>query len=386
MKTADKIKCQRIEERDAEQGCKNGLALVENNRDRFGPFGSIKTDDEPIFIKTFRGDDIQLDGKSRWDYITETFKVLVDKANDAICIILENMYHAYVNRKYCEMTGYSAPELEKIRMVELILAEERKAFKNAHRLYFSSETNTEKNKVATVIRKDGKKCSIDYSRSKIVWKGEPAIKTIIRDVTENLEKEKMMTETNCLLRHQIENITAELISSSEKLKQKHSELVRHKMELESVNKELLQTNRAMSVLARNIVKKKNEVEQKIACAILTKIIPIINDLKKKDAIQKYIAEIELLSVYVKGLAPEADQYSKILVNLSATEMRIATLIKNGMSNQTIADSLHISIETVKTHRKRIRKKLEINNSNTNLTSYLRSVMSDKIDMGVIEND
>ena len=313
---------------------------------------------------------------STWDDISETFKALVDNANDGICVVLENMYHAYVNKKYCEITGYSSNELEKIRIVDLILPEERRAFWKAHQLSFHDETNVENNCIATVIKKGGKRCCIESSESKIVWKGKPAIQMIIRDITVTLEKEKMFVETNKHLSNQIDNITARLIESSEMLKQKQSELVRHKFELENVNKELLQTNRAMSFLAQNIAKKKKEVERKVAHTVLTRINPILNDLKKKKALQNYIAEIEVLCVYVNGLAPEADQYNKILANLSATEMRIVTLIKKGMSSQSIADALNISIETVKTHRKKIRRKLEVKNSDTNLTSYLRSVMVD----------
>lgn len=376
MKAADKTKCESIEETDEEPGSISGSALVDNSQERYGSFGSVNFDDGQIFIKSFSGDYIQLDGKSRWGCISENFKTLVDNANDGICIVLENMHHVYVNRKYCEITGYSDSELEKIRMMELIMTEEREVFRKIYQLSFNNKTKMDKNCVATVIRKDGKRCSIEYSRSKIVWKGKPAIEVIIRDITENLEREKKIIEINKLLSNKIENITTELISSSEKLRQKQSEHLHLKLELENVNKELLQTNRAMSVLARNIVKKKKEVEQKVAYTALTKIIPIIDELKKKKAVEKYIAELELLRVYVKGLAPEADQYNKILVNLSASEMRIATLIKNGMSSQSIADALHISVETVKTHRKKIRKKLEIKNSNTNLTSYLRSIMAD----------
>lgn len=376
MKTADEMKCESIEKYDEEPEYICGSALVDNHQERDGSFGSINFNNGQIPFKTFRGDGTQLEGKSSWVYAPDTFKALVDNANDGICIVHENMRHAYVNRKYCEITGYSDSELKKIRMVELISTEERKAFKKMYQLSFHDEANMDKNYIATVIRKDGKRCSIECSRAKLVWKGKPAIEGIIRDITENLEKEKMIKEANKLLNNQIENITEKLISSSENLKQKQSELVCHKLELENVNKELLQTNRAMSILARNIDKKKKEVEQKIAHTVLMKIIPIINDLKKEKALQKYIAELEVLSVYVKGLAPEADQYNKIVINLSATEMRIATLIKNGMSSQSIADAQHISLETVKTHRKKIRKKLKIRNSDTNLTSYLQSAMAD----------
>lgn len=376
MKTADKMKCESIEKTDEKPGFISGSTLVENNQKKYGSYGSINFDDGQIFIKPFGDEYIQMDAKSSWSNISKAYRAMVENANDGICIVLENMRHAYVNRKYCEITGYTGFELDMLKIVELISTEEREAFRKTYQRSFHNETNLDKNLVATMIRKDGKRCSIEYSRSKIVWKGKPAIQGIIRDITEYLEKERIIKTTNKLLSNRIENITAELMASSEKLKQKHSELIRHKSELENVNKELLQTNRAMSVLARNIVEKKKEVEQKIANTVLTKIIPIINELKKKKAIQKYIAELEVLSVYVNGIAPETDQYNKMVVNLSATEMRIATLIKNGMSSQGIADALHISIETVKTHRKKIRRKLEIKNSDANLTSYLRSLSVD----------
>lgn len=376
MKTADEMKCEIIEKTDEKPGHISASALFDNHQERERSCVGINFDDLQIPFKTFSDDGNQFDGKGSWVNAPDTFKALVDNANDGICIVHGNMRHAYVNRKYCEITGYSDSELQKIRMVELISTEEREAFKKMYQLSFHNKTNMDKNYIATVIRKDGKRCSIECSRSKLVWKGKPAIQGIIRDITENLEKENMIKDTNKLLNNQIEDITAELISSLKKLEQQQYELVCHKLELENVNKDLLQTNHAMSILARNIDKEKKEAEKKITHTVLTKIIPIINNLKKGKAIQKHIAEIEVLSLYIKGLASEADQYDKIVVNLSAGEMRIATLIKNGMSSQSIADALNISLETVKTHRKNIRKKLKIKNSDANLTSYLQSVMAD----------
>jgi DNA-binding CsgD family transcriptional regulator len=64
-----------------------------------------------------------------------------------------------------------------------------------------------------------------------------------------------------------------------------------------------------------------------------------------------------------------------LINaLTQTEVRVATLIKNGLSSQAIAKKLHVSLHTVKTHRRNIRKKLNVRNSSVNLVSYLRSIM------------
>jgi len=58
--------------------------------------------------------------------------------------------------------------------------------------------------------------------------------------------------------------------------------------------------------------------------------------------------------------------------LSASEMKVAALIKNGLSTRQVAQQLNISEETVKTHRRNIRKKLNIQNSNISFATYLRS--------------
>jgi DNA-binding CsgD family transcriptional regulator len=55
---------------------------------------------------------------------------------------------------------------------------------------------------------------------------------------------------------------------------------------------------------------------------------------------------------------------------------VAVMVKNGLTSQKIADMLYISLDTVKTHRKNIRKKLKIQNSKVNLTSYLRSRLNE----------
>ena len=46
-------------------------------------------------------------------------------------------------------------------------------------------------------------------------------------------------------------------------------------------------------------------------------------------------------------------------SLSIREKEVALLIGDGMTNKQIGEHLYISIETVKTHRKKIKAKLEI---------------------------
>jgi DNA-binding NarL/FixJ family response regulator len=60
----------------------------------------------------------------------------------------------------------------------------------------------------------------------------------------------------------------------------------------------------------------------------------------------------------------------IIGPLTPTETKVAVMAQNGMKSFEIANQLHISMETVKTHRKNIRKKLGIQNSDLNLFTYL----------------
>ncbi|MDC7227899.1 MAG: helix-turn-helix transcriptional regulator [Spirochaetales bacterium] len=62
--------------------------------------------------------------------------------------------------------------------------------------------------------------------------------------------------------------------------------------------------------------------------------------------------------------------------LTPRELEVCNLIKNGMLTKEISSLLGISELTVERHRNTVRKKLKLNNSNINLTSFLRNPVSD----------
>ena len=100
-------------------------------------------------------------------------------------------------------------------------------------------------------------------------------------------------------------------------------------------------------------------------------MPIIEEIQKDKIPEKSRVKVDVLTAYLNDLTPDAAKGHDIIISLSAMELRIAMMIKNGFSTDEIARLLHISPHTVKTHRRNIRKKLNIRNSNINLTSYLK---------------
>ena len=152
------------------------------------------------------------------------------------------------------------------------------------------------------------------------------------------------------------------------------ELMKNKSSFEKVNRQLMETNQALSVLARNIDKDKEILEKRVFKIISTKIMPIIKELQMDKYCKKREADLEVLATYLDDLSPGQTIHHEITTSLSDQEMRVMVMIKNGLTSQKIANMLHISLHTVKTHRKNIRKKLNIQNSKVNLVSYLKSKM------------
>ncbi len=161
---------------------------------------------------------------------------------------------------------------------------------------------------------------------------------------------------------------------SETLREREEELERQRGEHDRVSLELLENSRAVAVLARNIDKSREETERRIAKRISSKILPIVMELKDNEADGKETRELELLESYVRELTASLLGGTNCLGVLTTTEMRVASMIKNGATSNEISLQLCISPHTVKAHRKSIRKKLDIRNSSVNLASFLNSEM------------
>jgi ATP/maltotriose-dependent transcriptional regulator MalT len=144
----------------------------------------------------------------------------------------------------------------------------------------------------------------------------------------------------------------------------------HKVELEDVSRQLIETNSALSILARNLEKARKVSERQLLHSSRTLILPIVDKLRQSRYLRGYRTDLDLLSSYIKDLNPGLADEMGIAGSLSATESRVAAMIKVGMTSHDIARNLYISPETVKTHRKNIRRKLKLQGSGINLQSYL----------------
>lgn len=147
-------------------------------------------------------------------------------------------------------------------------------------------------------------------------------------------------------------------------------------QLDIERKSLQNSNITLKEILSKVKEEQNEVGKAIYSNVDKAIIPILNALKSESypSQQKYIDMIQ------KGLediiSPFISKLSRQFMELTSSEIQICNMIRNGMGTKEIAELRHISNATVNRHREHIRKKLNLKNEKVNLSTYLRTYMSE----------
>jgi GAF domain-containing protein/DNA-binding CsgD family transcriptional regulator len=197
---------------------------------------------------------------------------------------------------------------------------------------------------------------------------------IMTKAIEGKMAEDALLEANRTLEGRVRRRTESLERTTRQLKERQSELLRHKNALEKVNRELIDTNKAVTVLARNIEKQKREIEFKVSRIVSSRILPLMEKALTNGNLNKARYDLDLAVNYLKELIDGFSGQASSFMNLTETEARIAGMIKKGMTSEAVSKSLNISVNTVKTHRKNIRRKLRVQNARINLKNYLKTTM------------
>lgn len=176
------------------------------------------------------------------------------------------------------------------------------------------------------------------------------------------------------LQSQLAARTEELSRTKDMLESANKELLLGKSKLDQLRIELQEVNKALLSLRTHMIRTREELELEVAAALRMKVLPILRQLQVDSGLNKYRIEFDMLSMHMNDLS--SGLTGGAICALSAAELRVAALIKNGLSSDQIADLLYVSPETVKTHRRTIRKKLGIQNARTNLSTYLNALWTD----------
>ena len=129
----------------------------------------------------------------------ERFKYILDSAPEGVAVNIFTKI-VYVNKHFANMMGYTVDELLQKNMVELHPEKYQKLIKDRTRRRALGE-DVPPNYDVELIRKDGSIIPVEYSISRIVFEGEMASLTFIRDVSYKREKQALQNKIAALHNH-----------------------------------------------------------------------------------------------------------------------------------------------------------------------------------------
>jgi PAS domain S-box-containing protein len=201
------------------------------------------------------------------------------------------------------------------------------------------------------------------------------------NITKIMLLEEELTKAHNNLEKQVQERTAELLSTNEKMRKEikerklaESALREREVELENKSINLEEVNTALRVLLKKREEDKKEIEEKMLLNIEELIIPFFEKLQNSNLNNMQKAYIDIINSNLNEIvSPLARGLSSKYLKLTSTEIQIANFIRQDKTTKEIAELLNLSTRTIESYRDSIRKKLGIKHKKVNLKSYLLSI-------------
>ena len=191
-------------------------------------------------------------------------------------------------------------------------------------------------------------------------------------ITKPFQQEEILARIRVQL--QLQETKKELRRANEDLEKRVQERT---AELSEANQKLEQTNTALNVLLEKKDENKKKLEENLIFNVKQLIQPSLEKLKDTELSGSQKHYLDLIQGQIEEVISPLNRNLSGKYSLTSTEMQMLELIKQGKMTKEIADMLGVSTRTVDSHRHNIRKKLEIDNKNVNLRTYLLAMDSEE---------
>jgi len=203
----------------------------------------------------------------------------------------------------------------------------------------------------------------------------------LRDISAQKQAEEELTINRNQLEELVRERTFELEQTNIQLEQevedrKRAEkaLRKREKELQAQSYHLEEVNTALRVLVEQRADDKKELENIVLRNVQELVNPYLLRFLNGHLSNQQKALVRILETNLNNIiSPFIDKLTSGLTLLTPAEIRIASLVKEGMTNKEIAEILLLSKNTILFHRHNIRKKLGLKNKKINLRSHLLSM-------------
>jgi len=116
---------------------------------------------------------------------------------------------------------------------------------------------------------------------------------------------------------------------------------------------------------------KKELEDRILLNVRQLVHPYFEKLKDTELDSRQKTFVDILESNLEDItSPFLRKLSTDYLNLTPSEIQVATLIKQGKRTKEIAAFMNLSNSTIRFHRENIRKKMGLKHKKASLRSYL----------------
>ena len=157
-------------------------------------------------------------------------------------------------------------------------------------------------------------------------------------------------------------------------KRYEKDLEKQRMELVEKSRHLERANHALKALLDHREIERQSIQASLIANLKRHVLPYLDQLVAMELSPKALSFLKIIGNNIEELVtPMNPPLSTAYQNLTPVEASVADLIRLGKGTKEIAALKHISPRTVAIHRNKIRKKLGLINSKTNLQAYLQSL-------------
>jgi len=315
-----------------------------------------------------------------WRESENRYRTFLESSPDPIVVYDMKGIATYVNPAFEQTFGLSRRELlgKQIDFVPLeSIAETRAAIE---RMLSGQKINLFETRRLT---RDGR--ILDVQLSSTLYQGEDGKPlgniVTLRDISEQKRAEKelriyrgQLEELVAARTGQLEKINVQLKQEIEDRRRAEKALLKREKELQAQSEHLAEVNTALRVLLKQREEDRNELGE----IVLQNVQELVNPYLQRfiagrlSTRQKTLARI--LETNINNIvSPFLNRLTSGMAHLTPMEIRVASLVKEGMTNKEIADVLMVSKNTILFHRHNIRDKLDLKNTKINLRSHLMSM-------------
>jgi DNA-binding NarL/FixJ family response regulator len=157
-----------------------------------------------------------------------------------------------------------------------------------------------------------------------------------------------------------------------KLEQSQQDFKQWIVQLGTSNQQLVEANKTILALTKKIEMLRQEIKEEIMAQVRLLLFSFLEYMSDPHGTIPYGDHVSKLCQFITQVDPVSSVSLQAPTALTSRELRIVSMIRQGMTNDEIAEQLYIAPTTVKTHRRNIRKKLGLAGAKNRLQTYFQA--------------